>query len=144
VTDRRKPVSVAPAATPCALLVEDDHDVADLLRHHLESFGYAVVHAATGEAAVDELPSLDLDLAIVDIKLPGLDGHGVITALRDSAPHVDCPVVIASIVDEGDQHGHADAVLTKPFGKRELRAAIDRAERRARSLATTRSSQDAS
>jgi DNA-binding response OmpR family regulator len=129
-------VSVAHAATPCALLVEDDHDVADLLRHHLESFGYAVVHAATGEAALDELPGLELDLAIVDIKLPGLDGHGVISALRESAPHEDCPVVIASIVDEGDRHSHADAVLTKPFGRRDLRRAIDRAEKRARALAT--------
>ncbi len=126
-------MSAGPTATPCALLVEDDRDVADLLRFHLESFGYSVVHAATGEAAVDGLPGLALDLAVVDIVLPGLDGHGVISALRSSQDHRTCPVVIASVVDSGDGPCQADAVLTKPFGKRDLRRAIDHAARRAES-----------
>jgi len=56
------------------LIVEDDAHIAELLRMHLRDEGYAVTHAADGDAGVRELERGSWDALVLDLTLPGVDG----------------------------------------------------------------------
>jgi CheY-like chemotaxis protein len=68
--------------TPYVLLVEDDEDVASLLRHHLEALGHRVVHAESGEAALTHIEDVTPAVLVVDLLPPGLDGREVTRAVH--------------------------------------------------------------
>jgi CheY-like chemotaxis protein len=82
------------------LFVEDDMSVAEMYKLKLELDGYRVDVASDGEIAVEmarrELP----DIIFLDIRLPKLDGFGVLQALRANAKTQDIPVVILSNYSE--------------------------------------------
>jgi CheY-like chemotaxis protein len=108
-----------------ALLVEDDPDVGALLRHHLEALGYEVVLVTNAEHALGRIAVRSPAVAVVDILLPGRDGREVIRELKSA--HRDCRVVVASIVDADDLQVEVDAVLAKPFARRDVAVALQRA-----------------
>ena len=115
------------------LVVEDDPFIADFVRTGLQEAGYAVDHAADGEAASALATNEPYDAAIVDLMLPRLDGLGLIERLRGSG--VSMPVLILSAkrtVDDrvrGLQAG-GDDYLTKPFAFAELLARVQALVRR--------------
>lgn len=109
------------------LLVEDDLDVGALLRHHLEALGHDVVHVTTAAQALDHLAERSPGLAVVDILLPGPDGRTVIRRLQGSPRYAGCRIVVTSIVDRDDLGVEVDAVLSKPFGRQDIVAALQRA-----------------
>jgi len=119
------------------LVVDDEPKIARLARDYLEHAGYAVLTAGDGTAAVQSVRTRHPDLVVLDLGLPGLDGLGVLRAIRASG---STPVVVLTARDTeldkllGLELG-ADDYVTKPFSPRELvarvRAVLRRSERAA-------------
>jgi len=115
---------------PVILVAEDDPDLQSLLRHALESDGYAVYIAADGQEALDQYDALSPDLLVLDIMMPRLSGFEVLRELRgDDARRQDVPVLVLTSrsgeddVLTGFELG-VDDYLTKPFVIGELRARV--------------------
>jgi len=117
-----------------ALVVEDDASIADFVVRGLKEAGFAVDHAAEGEAGLTVALEQPYDVAIVDVMLPRRDGLSLIEELRRRG--VATPVLILSArrsVDDrvrGLQAG-GDDYLTKPFAFAELLARVQALVRRA-------------
>lgn len=127
-------MSLVNTLNPRVLLVEDTPDIAVWLATALRQAGLEVSHAADGHAALQALePGHGLDLVLLDLQLPGVDGLSVLEALRQRGD--DVPVLVltarASVPDRvlGLQLG-ADDYLTKPFDLAELEARIQALLRR--------------
>lgn len=101
------------------LVVDDDPDIRLLLRLELSAEGHQIVEAGDGEAALAALEEEPVDLVVLDLMMPVLDGWEVLRALDPgSAPPV---VVITALASDGDRHvaellelGALD-VIAKPF-----------------------------
>jgi DNA-binding response OmpR family regulator len=109
------------------LVVEDEKRIADFLSRGLESAGYAVDVASTGNAAVDMVHAAQYDLAILDLGLPDIDGLSVLAKIRNRK--ISPPVLILSARDAVDDRvkgleGGADDYLVKPFAFVELLARV--------------------
>jgi two-component system response regulator ResD len=120
--------------SPRILVVEDDADIRSVVRRYLEEDGYDVLAAADGESGLS-LASQGVDLAVLDLMLPGIHGLDVVRELRGRGSII--PILILSAREEesdrvsGLELG-ADDYLTKPFRPRELIARIRALLRRAR------------
>ena len=116
------------------LVVEDNAELAFGLRNSLEIAGHEVTVAPDGETALGMARDRVVDLVILDLMLPGLDGYRVLQGMR--AAQVDAPVLILTARNEeadkvaGFRLG-ADDYVTKPFGLMELLARVDALLRRA-------------
>ena len=118
------PLSFTPSKR--ILVVEDEPDVAELIRYHLEGNGYRVTTAARGEEALAQAHQEKPDLITLDIRLPDIDGFEVLQRLKSDEETADIPVVILSIVpDRGDgfRLGAVDYV-TKPVDEGRLLSAV--------------------
>ncbi len=112
------------------LVVDDDPSLLTLLQMRLKSLGYAVTPCGTGEAALNRAHEEPYDFAILDLRLPDLDGLGLMEELHllDS----NLPVLILTAhgcipnAVEAIKKG-AYGYLTKPFDDKELSASIDKA-----------------
>ena len=99
------------------LFVEDDASVAQMYRLKLELDGYAVDVAGDGIAALEKARASHPDIIFLDIRLPKLDGLGVLEALRGDAATQGIPVVILSnwnekeLVERGIQLGALDHMI---------------------------------
>ena len=115
------------------LLVEDEEDIATLVRTYLEKDGFRVIWATRGVEALLALEQNDIRLAILDLQLPDADGLDVCRAIRSTSR---LPIVIVTARDEeidritGLELG-ADDYVTKPFSPRELVARVRAVLRRA-------------
>ena len=115
------------------LLIEDEEDIATLVRTYLEKDGFRVIWAARGVEGLQELERNDIRLAILDLQLPDADGLDLCRAIRDRSR---LPIVILTARDEeidriiGLELG-ADDYVTKPFSPRELVARVRAVLRRA-------------
>jgi two-component system OmpR family response regulator len=117
-----------------ALVVEDDAAIAEFVVRGLKEAGFAVDHAADGEAGLKAAVEAPYDVAIVDLMLPRRDGLSLIEELRRRA--VMTPVLILSArrsVDDrvGGLQAGGDDYLTKPFAFAELLARVQALVRRA-------------
>jgi DNA-binding response OmpR family regulator len=124
------------STTPTILLVDDEDAVRKLLAFPLEKDGYDVVQAADGEEALALFATHDVDLVVLDIMLPRLDGLEVTKRLRASSM---VPIIMLTARDDeldkviGLELG-ADDYITKPFSIREFRSRVRALLRRARSV----------
>ena len=122
------------------LIVEDDMTIAGFLVKGFREAGFAVDHAADGEAGLHLASTEPYDVAIVDLMLPKVDGLTLIQRLREQK--VRTPVIILSArhtVDDrvkGLETG-GDDYLTKPFAFSELLARVQALLRRATSAGET-------
>ena len=119
---------------PKVLVVDDDHQIREALRRGLKARGYEVLGAANGETALDILSGALVDVVVLDLGLPGIDGHDVIRRLRSFS---DVPVVVLSVRESQSEKvtaldAGADDYVVKPFGMDELLARMRAALRRAR------------
>jgi two-component system, OmpR family, alkaline phosphatase synthesis response regulator PhoP len=111
------------------LVVEDDHDIAELIAHYLEKAGHSVEHLASGSAVIPKLRARATDLVILDLMLPGMDGLVVCQAMRANAATAGIPVIMLTARgEEGDRIAGlelgADDYVTKPFSPKELVARV--------------------
>ena len=107
-------------------MVEDDRDIADVLRRSLGMEGYDVRLADDGEKALAESSVFEPDAVILDLGLPKLDGIEVCRRLRD---HGDVPILMLTARDSLDDRvvgldSGADDYLVKPFERKELLARL--------------------
>jgi len=111
------------------LVVEDEEDIQELLRHNLSRSGYDVQTADTGEEAMELLNKQKPDLVLLDLMLPGLDGLEICRKIKKTAGLADLPVIMLTARGEerdivkGLELG-ADDYITKPFSPRVLMARI--------------------
>ncbi len=108
------------------MLVEDEQDLARIIRDFLVREGYRVELQDNGKTALERFPELSPDLVILDVMLPGLDGMEVCRQIRAKS---DIPVLILSAksteIDKILGLGlGADDYMTKPFGSGELLARV--------------------
>jgi two-component system KDP operon response regulator KdpE len=116
------------SASPLRILaVDDEPPIRRFLRTSLTAQGYNVLEAEDGQSALDLLRRNAVDLVVLDLGLPGMDGFEVIKRLRDSGSAV--PIVVLSV--RTDEAGKvraldlgADDYVSKPFGVDELLARI--------------------
>ncbi len=126
------------------LLVEDDRELAELMRDFLENEGFVVWHEAEGKAARDRILASPPDMIILDIMLPGMNGY---TVCREVRPEYDGPILFLTARDEeldeilGLEMG-GDDYVTKPVRPQLLvarvRALLRRAVSTQRSTASKR------
>jgi two-component system, OmpR family, response regulator len=106
------------------LVVEDEHHIGTLLSGYLEQHGFSSLWVTSGEQALAELQRQRIQLVLLDLGLPGIDGMDVCRAM-----HPRVPVIVVTARDEeadrvlGLELG-ADDYVTKPFSLRELVARI--------------------
>lgn len=94
--------------SPTVLIADDDTDTLDLATGVLESRGYRVVRARSGEEALSLVRSERPDLVVLDILTPALDGPAVCRAIRADAELADLPVVFLGTLDEEDLRRRAE------------------------------------
>jgi DNA-binding response OmpR family regulator len=116
----------ADPATGRVLIVEDDEDIADVLRRSLRNEGYEVRTSADGVEALDVAAGFFPDLVVLDLGLPRMDGVEVCRRLRADS---DVPILMLTARAEtedrvGGLDSGADDYLVKPFERRELLARI--------------------
>ncbi len=116
------------------LVAEDERPLRDFVRRNLEVRGYQVLAAGNGLEAMALFNSETVDLVVVDLMMPHMDGLEVIRRIRQVS---QAPVVVLSAMDEEADKVRAlnmgaDDYLTKPFGVDELLARIQAVIRRSR------------
>jgi adenylate cyclase len=115
-------------AAATVLVVDDDETVRDLMHRFLSREGFAVVTAADGGQALELARRVRPALITLDVLMPGLDGWGVLKALKADPALAPIPVIMLSIVDEKNKGYSLGAAeyLTKPFSRDQLRPLLDR------------------
>ena len=124
-------------SNPRVLIVDDESPLRALVRPYLEADGYDVVEADSGPAALRVIEDGNIDLAIIDVMLPGFDGIELVKKVRVSH---DLPIILLTARRaEGDRIAGlrlgADDYVTKPFSVPELVARVSANLRR--KMATT-------
>jgi two-component system, OmpR family, KDP operon response regulator KdpE len=117
----------------CVLVVDDDPQILRVMRTCLRAQTFEVATAPNGETALAELASRTVDLMILDLGLPGIDGREVIERVRTWS---DVPIIVLSVQENHAEKvaaldAGADDYLTKPFVIEELLARIRAIMRRA-------------
>jgi two-component system, OmpR family, alkaline phosphatase synthesis response regulator PhoP len=121
------------------LVVDDEEDILELVRYNLVREGYTVVCAASGEEALKVADAEPVDLVILDLMLPGIDGLEVARRLKRNAGTREIPIVMLTAKGEeadvvaGLELG-ADDYVTKPFSPRILIARMKAVIRRRRGI----------
>lgn len=117
------------------LTVDDEVHILELLKYNLESSGYLVIQAETGEEALRLLKEHPIDLVLLDLMMPGIDGLQVLRTIRSDKELKRTPVIMLTAKNEeldtvlGLEMG-ADDYVGKPFGIHELLARMKAVMRR--------------
>jgi two-component system, OmpR family, alkaline phosphatase synthesis response regulator PhoP len=111
------------------LVVEDDPDIAELIRHYLQKNGHVIQMSATGAGVVSRLRAEPADLVILDLMLPEVDGLVICQAIRNDPTLSATPIIVLTARgDEADRVAGlelgADDYVTKPFSPKELSARV--------------------
>ena len=108
------------------LVVDDEEIVCNSLQRVLKEAGYDVVTAFNGQEALNKMSQLKIELVLLDIKMPGLDGFQVLRLIRKSS---DVPVIMLTALSDVNTVCDtlslgADDYVKKPFRTRELLARV--------------------
>jgi len=116
-------------------VVEDDIDLSEMLTAYFKVQGYEVFHAGRGEDAVRMITDTSPDIAVLDIRLPDIDGYEVCRRLRQNRRTQDLPVIF--LTEKRDREDKLTGLelgavdyITKPFDIQELRLRVRNALRR--------------
>lgn len=124
-------------STKTILAVDDEPHILELLHYNLESAGYEVVKAETGEEAMGYIENQSYEFAVIllDWMLPGIDGIEVLKRIRMNERYMNVPIIMLTAKSDeiskvvGLEIG-ADDYLSKPFGVHELMARMKAVMRR--------------
>ncbi len=109
------------------LIVEDDLDTANLIKHHLEKAGHKVRIALSAEDALKEISREIPDLITLDIVLPGMQGDEFAKKLHGDPSTQDIPILILSVyADDPSRMQFGTYLLPKPIPQEELISAVNR------------------
>lgn len=114
------------------LIADDEIEIADLVALHLQKENYQTVQVLDGPAAVQAIQTQAIDLAILDIMMPGMDGYEVTRKIRETH-HIPIIFLSAKTSDMDKITGlitGADDYMTKPFNPMELIARVNSQLRR--------------
>jgi two-component system response regulator VanR len=118
---------------PRILIVDDENTVAETLRVVLELRGYKVLTTDNGKTALDVLYRQKIDLAILDLMLPEVDGLAILRRMREDKHLADTPVIIITVVTQGSDLAdgfwqnatQTEGFVTKPFDPFQLADKVD-------------------
>ncbi|WP_414659264.1 efflux system response regulator transcription factor AdeR [Acinetobacter courvalinii] len=115
------------------LVVEDEYDIGDIIEHYLKREGMQVLRAMNGKQAIEIHASHSIDLILLDIKLPELNGWEVLSKIRQKA---QTPVIMLTALDQDIDKVMAlrigaDDFVVKPFNPNEVVARVQAVLRRA-------------
>ena len=117
------------------LVVDDEENMRKLLGRILGEAGYSVLTAANGREALDKLAQSSINLVLLDIRMPELDGFATLKLIREQS---EIPVIMLTGVGDVTTVSNAlslgaDDYVKKPFNAKELLARIEAKLRRAKS-----------
>lgn len=126
--EKRRPAHV--------LIVDDDPTLLDMVQTFLTDEGYKTFTCKNGTEALERIASGGLDLVILDLKLPDVDGYEICKKVRQDPDTEDLPIIMLTgytTVEDKIRgiEGGADDYITKPFNLSELKARIEMVLRRA-------------
>jgi DNA-binding response OmpR family regulator len=113
---------------PKTILVTDDHaHILKLVEFSLEEINCWIETARTGEEAVSKAARMHIDLLVIDVKLPGIDGFEAVRRIKQGPGYCDLPVIVLTGQGQSDVQSKAAglgvaAFFTKPFSPIELAA----------------------
>ncbi|MBN2221870.1 MAG: response regulator, partial [Vallitaleaceae bacterium] len=87
-------------ATQTILTIDDEEHILELLRYNLEKNGYAVLQADTGESGLKLLKDHEVDMILLDLMLPGIDGYEVLRRIRNDEAIKKIPVIMLTARNE--------------------------------------------
>ncbi|MFA6451534.1 MAG: adenylate/guanylate cyclase domain-containing protein [bacterium] len=114
---------------PVILVVDDIPQNIELVEAHLEPLGYEIIAAANGVEALGKLSVNQVDLILLDVMMPGMNGYEVCKIVKSDSENTFLPIIMLTALDnmnakiEGLEAG-ADDFLNKPFNKVELVARV--------------------
>ena len=122
------------------LIADDEKDIRSVLALYLENAGYDVVEAADGHQAIHVLDTQPIDLCLLDIMMPGVDGYQVLKHVRQAN---DVPVIVISAKGQDPEkilglNLGADDYMVKPFNPLEAVARVNSNIRRAKGMVPQR------
>ena len=141
IASSRRPAADGAHARSRVLVIEDERDVAELMRYHLARDGYEVRLCSSGIEGLGQARESRPDMVLLDIMVPELNGWEVCRRLKQDRDLRGIPVImVTGRVEEGDKvlgfEMGADDYVTKPFSPRELLARVRAVMRRSKPAAT--------
>lgn len=112
------------------LVVEDEESITELLKLCLEAEGHLVVATDRGKTAIEWIKEIHVDLAIVDLGLPDINGFEVCRHIKDNPKTRSIPIIILTgntsnaAKIEGNMAANADLFLNKPISIDDLKKAV--------------------
>jgi DNA-binding response OmpR family regulator len=127
LTSRLAAEAMTAPSSPATVLIVDDNELnRDLLAARIEHFGCRPTCAEGGDVALARLREGDIDVVLLDIMMPGIDGYEVLTQIRSRNDTRHLPVVMISALTDPEASARcfelgADDFVTKPFNAVELK-----------------------
>ena len=118
-----------PQRTPQIMVVDDDPDTVSILARHVQREGYIAIEVMSGLECLRILRERSVDLILLDLMMPEMDGFEVCRALKDNSATADIPIIMITARDdlearaEGMRLGVSD-FLAKPVFRRQLASRI--------------------
>ena len=114
---------------PTILVADDEENVRKLVRMNLQAEGYTVLEAVDGQDALDKITAQDPDVIVLDVRMPRVDGLGVLRRLQGQG-ETRRVVMLTGATDEEDYlrgwGAGADDYISKPFEPEQLLSAVER------------------
>ncbi len=128
--------SEGPVTRQRVLVVDDEAHIREVLARYLSAAGYDVIEAAEGPAALRLVATRPVDIIVLDLMLPGMDGQTVCREIRASSA---VPIIMLTALGEEDDRlagfaAGADDYVTKPFSPREVVVRVAAVLRRAEAV----------
>jgi len=111
------------------MVVDDDQDTLAILTHHLQREGFVAIEASSGAQCLKLVHENEVDVILLDLMMPGMDGFEVVRALRDDLETAEIPIIMLTARDdldaraEGMRLGVSD-FLAKPVFRRQLASRV--------------------
>lgn len=118
------------------LIIDDELDMVKVVTIRFEASGYEVISASNGQEGIDKSKRFKVDLILLDIIMPNMDGYEVCRKLKTDPKTKNIPIVIFTAAGQQDLEKRCmalgpDAVIRKPFETAELLEIVNKALKRA-------------